>query len=241
MIPKIIHFCWLSDEPYPEIIRLCMDSWHKYLPDYEFVHWDLQKLNEIDSIWAKQAFEHKKYAFAADFIRCYSVYNFGGIYLDTDVELFDSFDSFLNLKAFMGLDSRGDLEAAVFGAEKHAEWLGKALEFYKDRKFVNTDGTFNIITMPNVFKSVFNQLLGREYPQYEEISDLSFLTLFPPDFFSPKDYTTGVVRRTSRTVAVHHFEAGWLNKSGWGWRKHQFKIFLKKLIGYQMSTSFSKI
>ena len=87
MIPKIIHYCWLSGDPYPELISKCIQSWKVYLPDYQFVLWDREKADAIDSKWLKEAIESKKYAFAADFIRIYALLKNGGIYLDADVEV----------------------------------------------------------------------------------------------------------------------------------------------------------
>lgn len=87
MIPKIIHFCWLSDDPFPESIQKCMDTWKKFLPDYTIKRWSTKSFN-LDSVpLAKQAFESKKYAFAADYIRAYALYIEGGIYLDSDVQI----------------------------------------------------------------------------------------------------------------------------------------------------------
>ena len=85
MIPKIIHYCWLSNDPYPAKIQHCINSWKKKLPGYEIKLWNLQNFPLEKSEWVKQAFEAKKYAFAADYIRCYALYTYGGIYLDSDV------------------------------------------------------------------------------------------------------------------------------------------------------------
>lgn len=87
MIPKVIHFCWLSCDKYPSKIRYCINSWKEKLPDYEIRLWDLSRFDIDSSVWCKEAFEMKKYAFAADYIRCYALYKEGGIYLDSDVEL----------------------------------------------------------------------------------------------------------------------------------------------------------
>lgn len=241
MIPKIIHFCWLSDDPYPPKIQHCIDSWHEYLPDYEFIHWDKQKLMSLDSDWAREAFENKKYAFAADYIRCYSVFHMGGIYLDTDVEIFKSFDCFLGFSAFMGVDSKGDLEAAIFGSEKSAEWLRKSLEFYNNRHFVNQDGSFNIVTMPNVFKEALSSILPADLSKIVSIRYLPNLTLYPKEYFSPKDYTTGEIKQSEKTVCIHHFAASWIPHNTWGWRRHQFKVFATKFLGPRVVSYCSKL
>ena len=85
MIPKIIHWCWLSGDPYPPKIQACLDTWKKVLPDYEIILWDTNRFDVNSTPWTKQAFEVKKYPFVADYIRLYAIYNYGGIYLDSDV------------------------------------------------------------------------------------------------------------------------------------------------------------
>ena len=87
MISKIIHYCWLSNDPIPADLQKCMESWKKYLPDYEFMLWNFERFPKSQSKWVSDAFDNKKYAFAADYIRLYALYNYGGIYLDMDVEI----------------------------------------------------------------------------------------------------------------------------------------------------------
>lgn len=99
MIPKIIHLCWLSGDPYPPKIQKCLESWKKFLPEYEVMLWDGNRFDLNSSSWVAQAFA-KKYAFAADYIRMYALYHYGGIYLDSDVEVLKSFDELLTLPLF---------------------------------------------------------------------------------------------------------------------------------------------
>src|SRR5574344_1400117 len=102
MIPQIIHYCWLSNDPYPAELVGYMETWKKMLPDYEFILWNFDRFDISSSIWVKEAFNAKKYAFAADYIRCYALYNYGGIYLDMDVEVIKPFDDLLSKKYFLG-------------------------------------------------------------------------------------------------------------------------------------------
>lgn len=97
-----------------------MDSWKKFLPDYEFVLWDLERFDIKTSQWVKEAFEARKYAFAADYIRLYAVYNYGGIYMDMDVEVVRPFDDLLASPYILGLESEKGVEAGVFGAERYS-------------------------------------------------------------------------------------------------------------------------
>lgn len=224
MIPKLIHYCWLSDDPFPQKIQECIDSWKKYLPDYEFVHWDKERLYALGSDWAIEAFENKKYAFAADYIRCYSVYNFGGIYLDTDVEVCKSLNPLLKANSFMGIDSKGDLEAAVFGAIPRISWIKEALDYYENRHFVNKDGSYNIITMPIVFKNALNNVIPSNFRSIRTKQVFDIISLYPKDYFSPKDYMSSNIEKTNNTYTIHHFTASWKSKeviereNSWWWK-----------------------
>ena len=106
MIPKVIHFCWLSGETYPELVCKCIKSWELILPDYEIILWDTQKIDIHSNLWLEQSFKKKKYAFAADYIRFYALYYYGGIYLDADVEVLKSFNPLLGEHYFLGEEDR---------------------------------------------------------------------------------------------------------------------------------------
>lgn len=157
MIPKVVHYCWLSNDPYPENIAACIESWKKYLPDYEFVKWDFNRINKNDYKWVSQAFDCKKYAFAADYIRAYAIYNYGGIYLDSDVEVIKSFDDLLVHPYFMGCEfNKKSPEAAVIGAEKGHPFFKKLLQYYEGREFVKKDGTLDRRTLPSIFREIID-------------------------------------------------------------------------------------
>ncbi len=218
MIPKIIHYCWLSEDKFPENIQKCIDSWKENLPDYEFILWDTKKFNLEDSIWVKEAFQSKKYAFAADYIRLYAVYNYGGIYMDTDVEVVKSFNELLHLPYFVGSEGKEIIEAGVFGAEKGVWWLKPCLEYYNGRKFIKEDGSFDTLTLPRIMmkqigidNSIKEMLpsiiMNSDYPK---INNEVFM--FPPDFFCAKNHGTGIIEKTENTFSIHHFAMSWMPK-----------------------------
>lgn len=214
-IPKIIHFCWLSNEPFPKSIESYMKSWKTILPDYEFVHWDLNRDNIGDNVWVKQSFAAKKYAFAADYIRIYALYKYGGIYLDTDVELLKKFDEFLHLPYFAGTEGGNWIEAAVIGSVKGADWLRDILSYF-DKPFLNSDGSFAMVTLPQVMNSIIEKKRNIVVANKEKILQNStrqynsHFYLFEKDYFSPKDMGTGVIKKTHNTYAIHHFEMSWI-------------------------------
>lgn len=147
-IPKVVHFTWFSNDPYPPVVENCMATWKEKLPDYEFIHWNMDRLAEIDNKFLRQALEKRKWAFAADMTRVYALYTYGGIYLDTDVEVYKSFDPLLSNEAFIGretsyhLDGRRTsryLTSHCMGGIQGHPFFKACLDYYKGRSFVLSD------------------------------------------------------------------------------------------------------
>lgn len=227
MIPKIIHYCWLSGDPFPEKIQVCIDSWKKILPDYEFILWDKSRF-DINSVpWVKEAYEAKKYAFAADYIRSYALYNCGGIYLDSDVEVIKSYNDLLHLPYFCGLELyERAIEMATFGAEKGYEPFHMIMEYYENLHFIREDGSFHTDPMPEVVKKAL-----KEKYKYLEINDASefvydqdTICIFPKVFFSPGECS--IV--DERTYSIHHFAASWFSP-----RYRRVRKIVERLLGFE--------
>ena len=219
MIPKIIHYCWLSDDPIPTDLEKCMRTWKKNLPDYEFMKWDFTRFSKESSQWVKEAFDAKKYAFAADYIRLYALYNFGGIYLDMDVEVLRSYDEFLQLDTMLCYENsgKGKLEVAAFGVKEKSEWVGKCLDYYKNRSFIKSDGSYDMKVLPYVirdclYESEFGLVNVNSITDALSVGNKS-IPVFPFDFFSPKSYDTGKIEQTFNTYSIHHFAGTWVSKS----------------------------
>lgn len=214
MIPKIIHYCWLSGDPIPENLQKCMNSWKKFLPDYEFILWDRNRFDINSTLWTKQAFEAKKYAFAADYIRLYAVYNYGGIYMDMDVEVLKTFDDLLNGPYIFGKESEKGIEAGIFGAEKHTSILKDCLNYYENRSFILKDGTYDIRPLPSIMYEVLshnNQIKERRKQNINSVPNQIFV--FSPDFLTAKSYKTGEIHVTKNTYTIHHFAGSWISRT----------------------------
>ena len=227
-IPKVIHYCWLSGEPYPELVQKCMKSWQRFLPDYQFVLWDKEKIKEMDCSWVNSAIIAKKWAFAADYIRLYALYNYGGIYLDCDVEVLKPFDDLLNRSCFVGRETHKNvIEAAIMGAESGLDWVKDALDWYESKEFNVTQLNNPAIAIPVILKNVLSKSSNAE--------------VFPAEFFSPKDNRTGNVRITPNTYTIHHFDGNWFND----YQREYFRIRVKYskkygvLIGFIVASLFS--
>lgn len=219
MIPKIIHYCWLSGDPFPPLIQKCIDSWKEKLPDYEFMLWDTNRFPLKNNIWVKQAFETKKYAFAADYIRLYAVYNYGGIYLDTDIEVLKPFDDLLNRPYFVGAEGHGIIEAGIFGAERHSNWVKQCLDYYTNKHFIKPDGSFDTWTLPRIMMQqitqvkTFIEVLPTEVTTEQQKTDTATMYMFPKDFFCAKNHGTGLIEKTANTYSIHHFAMSWVPKN----------------------------
>ena len=199
MIPKIIHFCWVGGGEYTPLVNKCINSWKKNLPDYEIMLWDRNKFNINSTPWTKEAFEQKKYAFVADYIRLYALNEYGGIYLDSDVEVLRSFNDILNNKSFIGYDSTEAIEAAIIGAEPSTDWIKKALEYYDDRHFILPNGDLDTRPIPRMIKNVLENEYRISLFSPTEISELENITIYPSHYFSPKNYQTHVLHTSSNT------------------------------------------
>lgn len=212
-IPKKIHFCWLSGDPFPELIERCIASWKEHLHDYEFVLWDLQRFDIEQVPWVKEAFEARKYAFAADYIRLYAVHREGGIYLDADVEVLKRFDDLLDQPSFIGFETSGDLEPAIFGAPKGCAWVAECLRHYEGRHFARPDGSRDTTPLPLVVEERLRAagLMLNQVPVTEPVARPG-VTFYPAEFFSPKNVHSKAIRATRRTYAIHHLDGQWVER-----------------------------
>ena len=94
-IPKIIHYCWFGGN-IPAKFEKYIDQWRKKCPDYELKLWNENSFDLSSVEYLKKAVKAGRWAFVADYVRLAALYQYGGIYLDTDVELLGTFDSLLD-------------------------------------------------------------------------------------------------------------------------------------------------
>ncbi|MCR5251559.1 MAG: glycosyl transferase [Lachnospiraceae bacterium] len=200
-IPRIIHYCWLSDDPVPEMMKRCVEGWKKILPDYEFVKWDLARFDADSSVWVREALERKKYAFASDYIRIWAVYHCGGIYLDMDMEVLKPFDELLDAPYMLAYESPDEkrIEAGCFGAEKNAPFLKACLDHYAGKHFVRYNGTMDLRPLSKRMSDII-----RENDLHLKISSW--------DYFTAKSFETGIETPGENTYAIHHFAGSWKSK-----------------------------
>lgn len=206
-IPKKIHYCWFGKGEMPEAYQKNLESWKKYCPDYEMIRWDETNYDVTKSTYMRQAYEKKKWAFVSDYARIDIVYQEGGIYLDTDVELLKSYDDFLGWKLFCGYQSGDEVAFGLgFGAVKGHVILKELLEWYDRMTFIKENGEINDTACP-VYQSAVLERFGFELNR--QFQERDGVALYPKDFFSPMSYTKGMGNLTANSHSIHWYSASW--------------------------------
>lgn len=203
MIPKIIHYTWFSGDPYPAKIQSCIDSWKKILPDYTLKLWDMDAIKNIESAFLQEALAAQKWAYAADFVRLYAIYNEGGIYLDTDVKVLKSFDPLLSCKAFIGKENSIHFEGGFttqylsshcFGAEKHHPFIKACLDYFEGRHFITSSNNelpqplrFNFVLLPYIQAEIARQYGYEWKPSVQTLQNCNTgLSIYSTCYFDPQ-------------------------------------------------------
>ncbi|MFR9627602.1 MAG: glycosyltransferase [Rikenellaceae bacterium] len=212
MIPKIIHYCWFGNSPLPELTVKCIESWKRNCPDYEIMFWDESNFDVNEVRFCREAYMYKKYAFVADYVRLWALYNHGGIYLDTDMEMLKKISPMLNLSAFIGLESDYAVGTAIIGCVKKHKWISELLHYYKDRSFIRPNGAHDTKPNPQILTANLESYGFTTGNKFQVIKD--FLTIYPIDYFYPLSYETKEISLTKNSYCIHHYAATWCNKRG---------------------------
>lgn len=224
MIPKIIHYCWFGSKSKPENVINYIETWKVHCPDYEIKEWNENNYDINSTIFTKEAYAVKKYAFVADYVRLIALYNEGGIYLDTDVEVLKTFDTYLNHSSFMGFEMRGkNVGTAVLGAAVGQPWIKEIMSYYENNKFIKWYGRLNNRPNPELFHKYLNNY-GIECNDKMQILT-NEIAIYPSIYFSAKDYHTNELLADVDTVSIHHYAATWVNKDKRWWKKVERLIF----------------
>ena len=209
-IPRKIHFCWLSNDPFPEDIQKCVDSWKSIMPEYEIKHWNLSNFNINYLPYSAEAWEKRKYAFVSDIVRLFALYTEGGIYLDSDIEVFKRFDDLLDDKAFTGFESGNRIGPWLIASEKGNPLIKELLDYYIGRHFCDEKG--NVDMTPNTVP-VTRILTDHGLEPKNVIQKLENITVYPEEYFCPKNPWTNKVTITDKTYAMHYFAGAWNDKA----------------------------
>ena len=225
-IPKVIHYCWFGKGDMPKIAKKCITSWKKYCPDCEIVCWNEENFDLTQNRYMREAYEAGKWAFVSDYARLKILYDQGGIYLDTDVELLRPIDDLLESSGFMGFDQKGIVATGLgFGAEKGNAIVGEFLKDYEEIAFVLPDGSYDMTPCPDRNTETLKRL-GMDLEKKDQtFQNVVFL---PSEYLDPMDYYTGKKTITEKTYSIHHYSASWTSAV----TKRTTRI--KRIIGVKM-------
>lgn len=222
-IPKVIHYCWFGGNPLPKSAEKCIKSWQKYCPDYEIKRWDESNFDINCNEYCKFCFENKKWAFLTDYIRLKVVYDNGGVYLDTDVELLKPLDDLIKDGAYMGLQNETEVATGLgFAGEKGNEFIGENMRYYEKLTDFSQLRACPIITTELLMPYGLKEDTG-------SIQKVAEMNIYPPEYLCPKNERTGLSEKTKNTHSIHHFDASWFEKS---WKEGQKKRWRKEKIRY---------
>lgn len=203
-IPKVLHYAWFGKGEKPDLLKTCMETWPKILPDYEFKLWDESNFPIDLYPFAKQAYDKKKYAFVADLARLHSIYYEGGIYVDTDCELLKSFNDLLDKDAFACYESSNLISIGTLGAQKHHPWVGLMLLWYYGLDFCDD---YAEIASTRILTRIMRMQYGIK-PNGNLLELPNGVTIFPREYFCPGKIN-GQWQVTKDTYVVHHFSGLW--------------------------------
>jgi hypothetical protein len=226
-IDKVIHYCWFGGKEKPEIVKRCINSWRQNAPQYQIMEWNESNFDISSHVYVREAYEAGKFAFVSDYVRVYALYHFGGIYLDTDVEVFKPFDDLLHHDSFWGFEQENYIATSTIGAAKGNPLIKAFLDSYEHKVFIQEDGTHDVLTNVAVITKILQGIGVKANGEYQEIEGLG--AFFPQTYFSPYDYINCRKFITAQTYAMHHFYKSWLPpKDRW---KSRLKAALAKVIG----------
>lgn len=230
MIPKVIHYCWFGRNPLPPLAIKCIESWKKYLPDYEIKEWNEDNFDVNIIPYTQEAYKAKKYAFVSDYARFWILYKYGGLYFDTDVEVIKPMDDIIAKGPFMGCENEVGNDGATALAVAPGLGLGvnpglglykEMMDLYGTLHFIRTNGGFNLKTVVE-YTTEFLYKYGLQ--NINEVQECAGIWIYPKEYFCPIDYETGKRQDTENTYTVHHYAASWQNS-----KQKLYKVIKHKL------------
>ena len=235
MIPKVIHYCWFGHNPKPKMLKKCITSWSKYCSEYEVVEWNEDNVDfSLMPQYVKDAYKANKWAFVTDYVRLWVIYTYGGIYLDTDVELIRSIDDLLVCKGFFAFESNDYKMVATglgFGAEKGLGILADLMKSYETLEFTMPDNKENFLPNTWINWPIFEEHGVKKTDSIQIIDDN--VVVYPGEFFDPMDgYLRDKINITPNTYSIHHYSMTWDND-------HEKK--LKQIKRYNRSVQIKKL
>ena len=225
-IPKVIYYCWFGRGKMPALAERCIESWKKVCPDYRIVCLNEENFDIAQNRYAQEAYDSQKWAFVSDYARLKVLYEEGGIYLDTDVELLKPLDDLIEESGYMGFDDQGLLSTGLgFACEKGNELVGALLKDYDEIPFILEDGSLDMTPCPDRNTETI-RALGMDLSRQGQV--FMGIRMLPEDYLCPIKYYSGKKKMTKNTYSVHHFCASWTTPTA------KRTLFLKRLLGVKL-------
>lgn len=239
MIPKTIHYCWFGGKSIPNEYKKNIDSWRKFLPDYEIKQWDETNYDVNCIPFSEEAYSVGKYAYVSDYARLKILYEYGGVYFDTDVEVIKSIDDILNKGSFMAFEKNTNanlneiLNVAIglgFAVEPRNSIIREILDFYENRHYIYPDGHMEQIT---IVKIVTDILKRHGLSRCDIPTTIDGITIYPWDYFCPIEFLSSKLEITENTRTIHHYAASWMTwtdklKMKKGYYANKVRKFIRK-------------
>lgn len=236
-LPKIIHYCWFGKSPLPKLAKKCIQSWKKYCPDYQIIEWNEDNFDVCCNKYVEDAYKNGKWAFVTDYVRLKAVYEYGGFYFDTDVEIIRPADEFLaelgDVQGFMGFEDDKFVATGLgFGAVKHHPLVKDLLDRYEEIPFVKPDGTLDLTSCP-VRQTKF--LLEAGLERKNEIQIINGMCILPSEYLCPKNYYSGKTKITKNTFSVHHYASSWISSV------EKYELYLRRIFGKKIFHAYCRL
>ena len=209
MIPKCIHYCWFGGAEKPKLAVECIESWKRYCSEYRIIEWNEKNFDVNLNLYTKMCYESKKWAFLSDYVRLWVVYNYGGIYFDTDVELINPPDELLENVAFFGYEENKPNGIIASGLGFGSEAKGQAVQAILAEYEPLIDGQHGTIGCPQLNTNALVKLGLDPDGTYQKFS---WGSVYPPEYFNPYDSSTGKLNRTDNTISIHWYMGSFLTK-----------------------------
>ena len=226
MIPKVINYCWFGGKDLPKEVKQCIKTWKNFCPDYKIICWNEKNFNVHLNPFVESAYENGAWAFVSDYARLKIIYDYGGIYLDTDVKLLKNIDFLLSNKMYVGIQQGEKLcnTGLGFGAEAHHPVVGKMLKAYDS--IVYSDEIADKISCPRLNNQVL-QKIGYKYSN--EIQNIKNVTVYPPEYMDPIAQGDSQDLLSDNSFSISLYLGSWTSKGNQLKRKLFVFIGLKRI------------
>ena len=207
MIPKIIHYCWFGGKEKPALAQACLRSWKRFAPDFELKEWNESNFDLSSApLYVRQAMEARRWAFVTDYVRLVALTRYGGVYMDTDVELKKPLTPYLHHQAFAGFESMDAVQTGLLACEPGFPLFEAFLRHYDTAVFLREDGSTDLTTNVEILTRLCVERGLRLDNSKQCVDDL---TVYPKEVFCPVEYETGKLKKSHKTVCIHWFSASW--------------------------------